>query len=743
MRKISKSSLLGYVAAVLFVIAATLVTALLSPVMPRTTFLFFILAVLLSAWRGGHGPGLLATALSAFAADYFVLPSLFASGPQDMAQAVPLIVFVSVAVLVSVFTSESRRTRKGLLETTDALESIVQSSPLALISIDLDGNIKTWNPAAEYIFGWRAEEVVGRPNPIVPADKMDEYRAIREQAARSHSFVTREAVRVRRDGSLVNISLSTAALRDGRGTCTGTIAVISDITGQKQAQERLKLLATAVEQAAESIIITDPEGLIQYVNPAFERTTGFSIADTVGKTPRILNSGKQDQAFYENLWRCLKRGEVWTGHFTNKRKDGSLFEEEATISPVRDASGEIINFVAVKRDVTKEVGLEQQLIQSQKMEAVGTLAGGIAHDFNNLLTAIVGYSQLAMGKLKGADPLRADIAEIEKAGQRAAALTSQLLAFSRRQVFQPKILDLNALVTDLQKMLRRLIGEDIDMVALLDLELGAVKADPSQLQQVIMNLVVNARDAMPYGGKLTIETANVELDREYTSRHIEVMPGSYVMISITDTGCGMDQKTRAHIFDPFFTTKELGRGTGLGLSTVYGIVKQSGGYIWVYSEPGRGSTFKVYLPRVVEPVEEAGDSAKPAPLPNGTETLLLVEDEQAVRELAARVLKERGYRVLQAGNGIEALRISAAKPANEIQLLVTDVVMPNMDGPDLASRLKQSQGDLRVLYVSGYTDKAIVHRGVLDEGTPFLQKPFTPEALARKVREVLDERAIV
>ena len=727
-----------YLSAVLYVGAASLLSAATTPQLRKSIFLFFIFAVLLSAWRGGHGPALLATFLSALSVDYLFLRALATSHPYDSVRTVPLFGFIVVATLVSIFTAENRRTRKGLAETTEKLKSLIKASPLALVAIDPLGNIKTWNPAAEKIFGWSAEEVMDRPNPVVPREKMDEYRAIVAEAAQSKNFTTREVLRVRKDGSEINISMSTAALRDSEGACTGIMAVISDITEQKKSEEHLQRLATAVEQAGESILITDPEGRIQYVNPAFERTTGYLQSEVIGKNPRILKSGRHDEKHYAEMWRCLTRGDVWTGQFSNKRKDGSRLEEEATISPVRDAAGKIVNFVAVKRDITKEVGLENRLMQAQKMEAIGTLAGGIAHDFNNLLTAIVGFSQLALGKLPEGDALRADIVEIEKAGQRAATLTSQLLAFSRKQVFKPKTIDLNALVTDLQKMLRRLIGEDIELAALLDLELGSVRADPGQLQQVIMNLVVNARDAMPFGGKISIETANCELDSAYAARHVPLIPGSYVMISISDTGSGMDEETRSHIFEPFFTTKELGRGTGLGLSTVYGIVKQSGGYIWVHSEPDKGTTFEVYLPRVSEPVEEIQQAHVLPAFPEGTETLLLVEDEPSVRELAARVLKDRGYRVLEATNGHEALQVVAERPPNEVQLLVTDVVMPRMAGPDLAARLTTSRDDLRVLFISGYTDKAIVRDGVLVEGTPFLQKPFTPDALARKVREVLD-----
>jgi PAS domain S-box-containing protein len=379
---------------------------------------------------------------------------------------------------------------------------------------------------------------------------------------------------------------------------------------------------------------------------------------------------------------------------------------------------------------------EEQLRQSQKMEAVGKLAGGIAHDFNNLLTAINGYSDLTLRRLQDADPLRQNIEEIRKAGDRAAALTRQLLAFSRKQVLQPVVLDLNSIVSELERMLCRLIGEDIDLRTVLEPRLGSIKADPGQIEQVLMNLVVNARDAMPRGGKLTIETANLYLDEEYAGRHIAVTPGPYVMLAVSDTGTGMDEKVRARIFEPFFTTKEAGKGTGLGLSTVYGIVKQSGGNIWVYSELERGTTFKVYLPRVDEGAQEYRRSVEAGEALQGTELILLAEDDEIVRKLAGEVLRQYGYRVLEAANGGAALLI-CERQEEPIQLLVTDVVMPEMGGRELADRLRLLRPEMKVLFMSGYTDDAIVHQGVLDEGVNFIQKPFTPDALARKLREVL------
>ncbi|MBI5576818.1 MAG: PAS domain S-box protein [Deltaproteobacteria bacterium] len=508
---------------------------------------------------------------------------------------------------------------------------------------------------------------------------------------------------------------------------------------RKRSEEALQRLAAAVEQTAEIIFITDTEGAIQYVNPAFERITGFGRQEAIGSNPRILKSGRHDEEFYRNLWETLKRGEVWTGGLINKRKDGSLYEEDAIISPVRDDAGRLMNFVAVKRDVTEERKMEEQLRQAQKIEAVGRLAGGVAHDFNNLLTAITGYSELAFARTAEGDPVHGYVKEIRDVAGRAAGLTRQLLAFSRRQILQPRIIDLNAVVRDIDRMLRRLIGEDIDLFTSLDPDLRLTKADPGQIGQVIMNLAVNARDAMPTGGKLTIETANVYIDEAYARGHATMHPGAYVMIAVSDTGVGMDQETLSRIFEPFFTTKEKGKGTGLGLSTVYGIVKQSGGHIWVYSEPGRGTTFKTYLPSV----EETADVPEPAPEPKeliqGTETVLLAEDEEAVRMLALEILVMNGYTVLAAGDGEEALRTSA-RYEGKIDLMLCDVVMPGMSGADLSRKIALSRPDMKVLFMSGYTDNAIVHRGVLDPGTAFIEKPFSPDALARKVRAVLDAK---
>jgi PAS domain S-box-containing protein len=515
------------------------------------------------------------------------------------------------------------------------------------------------------------------------------------------------------------------------------VALLRSRADRQRTEEERARLSSAVEQAAEAIVVTDTRGSIVYVNPAFELVTGYTRGEVMGQTPRVLKSGKHDQSFYRNLWRTVTRGEVWTGRLINRKKDGTLYEAESVISPVRDAGGAIANYVAVERDITREKQLEEQVRLSQRLVSVGRLAGGVAHDFNNLLTIIIGYCDLLLQSMPAEETHRGPIAEVKKAADRAAALTRQLLAFSRRQVLTPQVIDLNAVVANIQSMVKRLIGEDIQLVTFPAPDLGRVLVDPGQVEQVIMNLVVNSRDAMPQGGKITIETGNVHLDDNYAGGHFPVKTGPYAMLAVSDTGCGMDAATKAHIFEPFFTTKAQGKGTGLGLAMVYGIVKQSDGYIWVYSEVGRGTTFKIYFPRVDTEAVPTQASKMVADRPRGSETVLVVEDEAAVRALVTGVLQASGYTVMTASSGADALALSA-QHQGAIDLLLTDVVMPELSGPQLAGRLAKSYSKMKVLFVSGYTDDAIVHHGVLDSRSAFLQKPFTPEALARKVREVLD-----
>ena len=514
------------------------------------------------------------------------------------------------------------------------------------------------------------------------------------------------------------------------------VAVFENITDRKRNERDLSSLATAIEQAGEQVVITDERGIIQYCNPAFERATGYTKEEVIGLNPSILKSGYQPAEFYDRLWSTITNGQVWSGKFTNRRKDGSYYHEEATISPIRDGQQRIVGYVAVKRDATERLQLEGQLRQAQKLESIGRLAGGVAHDFNNLLTVINGFAGFLLKDLSPSDPLRSHALQISKAGDRAASLTRQLLAFSRHSISQPRALDLNTVVRETESMLRRLIGEDVELITLLDPFLGQAMADPDQIHQVVMNLVVNARDAMPNGGKLIIETSNVYLDELYVAGHPEAKCGPCVLMTVTDSGHGMDEATRSNIFEPFFTTKEPGKGTGLGLSTVYGIVRQSQGWIWVYSEPGHGATFKVYLPRIDAVPASAFTNAPPVSGLDGNETILVVEDQDDVRALTRAVLREYGYNVLEASNAAAALALSE-KHQGLIHLLLTDVVLPGMNGRELADRMKLIRPEARVLFTSGYTADVIAHRGVLDQGVAFIAKPFAPDGLAARVRQVL------
>jgi len=508
----------------------------------------------------------------------------------------------------------------------------------------------------------------------------------------------------------------------------------------QESEERMRLL---LNSTAEAIYGLNLKGECTFCNSACLRLLGYEKPnELLGKNMHtLIHHTRLDGTPYpESECRILQAFRHGGGAHVNDevlwRVDGSSFPAEYWSYPVW-RKGELVGSVVTFLDISERCQLEAQFRQAQKMEAVGRLAGGVAHDFNNLLGVIIGYSEILLDRLGPNDQLYTNAQEIKKAGDRAASLTRQLLAFSRQQLLEPRVLDLNAVVASTEKLLRRLIGEDIELVVVPGGALGRVKADPGQIEQIIMNLAVNARDAMPKGGKLIIETANIELDEAYALQHRVVQPGRYVVLTMTDSGCGMDAETQAHIFEPFFTTKEVGKGTGLGLATVYGVVKQSGGYIWVYSEPGKGTTFKIYMPRVDELGEAEQRSETPAKMEHGSETILLVEDDAALRKLTCRSLEDSGYAVLTAESPTEAARISE-EYEGLIHLMVTDVVMPGMDGRELADRLTPLRPEMKVLYVSGYTDDAIVYHGMLEPGLAFLQKPFSPKALARKVREVLD-----
>ncbi len=499
-----------------------------------------------------------------------------------------------------------------------------------------------------------------------------------------------------------------------------------------------QMVPALLESASQAIIAVDAAGRIVLANARTQEIFGYSREELLGGSIEMLlpessrHRHVQERADYIANPRVRPMGIGM--ELAGRRKNGSEFPVEVSLSYIRTPDG--VFAIAFVTDISQRKNLEEQLLHAQKMEAVGRLAGGVAHDFNNMLTVISGYNQMILDLLSPQDPMRGYAEEILKAADRAAALTNQLLAFSRRQIVQPRVINVNEVLSHTEKMLRRLIGEDVVLSLSLNPLTGNIKADPGHLEQAIFNLATNARDAMPEGGRLTIETTNATLDDTYVRTHLGVVPGDYVMIAVSDTGHGMDVETKRRIFEPFFTTKERGKGTGLGLATVYGIVKQAGGDIWVYSELGRGTTFKLYFPRVSEPVSDAQGSGSVAPAPAGSETVLVVEDEQGVRDLTGKILKNLGYTVLTAASGSDALEISRKHPA-PISVLLTDVVMPHMSGSQLAAELRRNRPEMKVIYVSGYTETTVLDHGVLDPGLDFLAKPFTREGLSRKLREVL------
>lgn len=509
----------------------------------------------------------------------------------------------------------------------------------------------------------------------------------------------------------------------------------------KQAEESLRLLGSAVEQAHEPIVITDaeldrPGPTIVFVNPAFTRMTGYSAEEVIGKTPRILHGPRTDRSILDRLRKNLENGEMFQGETINYRKDGAEFHLEWQIAPIR-SEGRITHFVAIQRDITERKRLEARLLQSQKMETVGKLAGGVAHEFNSIMTTIIGQSELMLSSLPENDPMCHNAAEIRKAAELAATLTRQLLAFGRKQVLQTEILDLNLILAGMGESLRHLAGRGVNVRLVPGAGLHTVKADAGQIEQVILNMAMNAADAMPAGGKLTLETANVSLDQSYTSAFPELKAGDYVMLAITDSGAGMSPEVKARIFEPFFTTKAIGKGTGLGLCSCDGIVKQSGGHISVYTELNRGTTFKIYLPKVERGNPTDNQPSDKDALSGGTETILLVEDDPALREMAGILLTKLGYRVLAATNGAEALNQTQAG-GEAVDLVFTDVTMPVMNGMELSERVRAVSPKMRFLFTSSYPACAMAHQSVLEKGEALLPKPFTPAALARKVREVLD-----
>jgi PAS domain S-box-containing protein len=512
------------------------------------------------------------------------------------------------------------------------------------------------------------------------------------------------------------------------------LAQVKALLRTRQAELLLQEQARVLDQVHDAVIATDLQGRVTRWNKGAERLFGYAAGEVQGQHVGLLYPPGEGEAAFRRILAAVQGGEGYDLEKRLRRKDGQEVDVHCSLSLLRDRRGQPAGVISYSVDVTERKRLEERYLQAQKLEAVGRLAGGVAHDFNNLLTAITGFAEFVLGSLPPDAPLRGPVQEILRASERGASLTRQLLTFGRRQRRNARVLDLNAVITGAEQLLRRLLREDIELATRLQPGLGRVHADPGQLEQVLLNLAVNARDAMPRGGRLTLATTNLWVGPDDP----EVPPGPYVLLKVTDTGVGMDAATRARAFEPFFTTKEIGKGTGLGLATVHGIVQQSGGHIEVDSEPGQGTTFKVYLPRVDEPARAGPSHDGVGVPPRGSETVLLVEDDDGVRALSRHVLQASGYRVLEASAGSEALH-RFRRSASSIDLLVTDVVMPGLGGTQLAERLRALQPGLKVLYLSGYADDAVVRHGILQAQVNFLQKPFTPAALARKVREVLDQ----
>ena len=667
-----------------------------------------------------------------------------------------------------------------------SFRDLLDAAPDAMIVVNSDGKIMLVNTQAEKLFGYQRNELLDQTIEIlIPRQFRKQHHGHRDQfAAHPHARPMGggvEFVALRKDGSEFPADIKLSPIETEEGVVV--VSSVRDITDRKhneeiarqnaelkikmaeenaelaaaklqlqivagreetsrQIAEQKMLLQSILDSCSDAVIVADASGKVILRNPQGVRYKAGTAADDLNeKYPELAGLYKSDcKTLFKSEELPLRHALAGKSTealemFVRPPNGGEPRWMLAAGAPLLNTTGEKQGGVVFLRDISVQKRLEQQLRQAQKMEAVGQLAGGIAHDFNNLLAVIIGYGEILEERLNEDDPLRAKAGQITAAGKRAAALTRQLLAFSRQQVLEPKILDLSVVVSDTTRMLQRLIGEDIELVTRVAPELGRVKVDRGQIEQVIMNLAVNGRDAMPQGGKLIIATANVELDDAYVHQHPGAVAGSHVMLAVSDTGCGMDQETQAHIFEPFFTTKGLGKGTGLGLSTVYGVVKQSGGYVSVYSELGRGTSFKIYFPRNDDPVASVPDNDG-SKTTQGWETVLLVEDAQPVRELARELLEGNGYTVVEAGNGADAIRV-AEKLREPIHLLLTDVVMPGVGGRELADYIAGIHPEIKVLYMSGFTDDIIVHRGVLDSGVSLLEKPFTKESLIRKVREVL------
>ena len=739
--------------------AGCIVSALLlHTIGPKSKIIVSLIGDLLflgAAWIG-YGPGVLVLSFIIFLAPRILLP-----GQPPHFNVGQFFLLTVVSLLVSRIGSSKRQTEASLRRWGIELEervqqrtqelkrneqsrawlaAMVESSDYAIVGNDLNGTVTSWNRGAEDLYGYASDEVVGRPMALLmPAECSHELSAILDKVRNGHAAQYPETVRLHKDGRRIAVSVTVSPVRESGQTILGACTIARDMTAQLRAQQALR----DSEQRYRLLFESNPQPMWVYdqetlafltVNNTAVHRYGYTRDEFLGMTLRDIRPEEDVPQLLEST--AIPTSEFnQDGPWRHRKKDGQIITVEVAAHPF--TFGERQACLVLANDITERAKLEEQFHQAQRLESVGRLAGGVAHDFNNLLTVINGYAEMLLSEKGASGATSAALNEILKAGESAAALTQQLLAFSRRQVIKPAIIDINTIVRDTESLLRRLIGEDIELVTRLATHLGAVRSDPGQIQQMIVNLAVNSRDAMPNGGSLYLETSNVNLDEGYRKEHPEVQPGPHVMLAISDTGCGMSPEIRARIFEPFFTTKDPGRGTGLGLATVYGMVKQAGGWIWVYSEPGRGTTFKIYLPRTDKALSAITPLVKADAY--GNETILVVEDEVGVRMLALDGLKAYGYSVHGASTGKEAVAFCKAFTGN-IDLVITDVVMPDMNGREVARQISRLRPEARILFMSGYTADVIAHRGVLEADVEYLQKPFTPNALARRIRAIFAAR---
>jgi two-component system, cell cycle sensor histidine kinase and response regulator CckA len=631
-----------------------------------------------------------------------------------------------------------KRAEEALKDSEKKFRLLYEKAPVGYQSLDEWGHLVEVNQAWLDLMGYSREEVIGTSFEDYLAPGFKEVFRHRCQIVKERGEVRgAQFEMIQKNGSDITVAIDGSFVTDehgvGRSHC-----ILHDITSRKRAEKEQRRLAAAIAQASEGIVITDDAGTIQYVNPAFERMTGFQQDEVIDTKISVLRSDEHEEGFYQNLHEILARGEAWKGRLTGKKKDGTTYQEDTTISPVFDDAGQIVNYVGVQRDVTEQIALEKQLLHAQKMEAVGTLAGGIAHDFNNLLTIVSGYTELLLAERSEEDPEYADLEKIGFAAQRGAELVRSLLAFSRKVESKLRPVNLNQSIEQVRKLLFRTIPKMIEIQLNLPPDVSVVSADPAQMEQVLINLAVNAKDAMPDGGKLIFETANIVLDEDYCKTHFVAKPGDYVLITVSDTGEGIDRETLDHIFEPFYSTKGLGKGTGLGLAMVYGIVQQHGGHITCYSEVDVGTTFRIYIPAMGPHVETRARAASEMPV-SGTETILLVDDEEFVRDLGIRILERAGYTVLTAANGIEALNVYRMN-REKVALVILDLIMPEMGGTQCLRELLKEDPNVKVIVASGFSVDGPAEETIRIGAKAFVSKPYRANQILQVIRRALDEK---